>query len=771
MLDLVFPDITKPPANSNIELLELLEEEKYRKNTNRLYRYYPDDGPLRRELYTKHVEFFAAGATHRERLMLAANRVGKCISGDTEIESPYGRQRKIKDINDRHWVMAWNGKESVATLADKPFIKSREMVYRVWLSNGQYVDIAMEHRFLTKFGWFFLSDLARYVPCLPGTTEDISPLTSWQDVRHYYQTIPDCRDDYFRYCHLYDELFPGRKENGPIFFPLQIDAQIHSPVLSHSDGLDNKDKNTPLRVFVHLSNSYVFLQSGGQPVESEYLSGDTIFQQNHGLSREFEQRAIVGAVQLQLSGEVDFHQSIFSVALESPYGFDNFIVCYQPIGVQDIYDFNVPKYHNYIAKGVIHHNSEGVGGYELTLHLTGDYPEWWQGVRFNKPIKAWAAGDTAKTVRDIIQFKLLGPVGSFGTGLIPEKYLKSTASKQGIADAIEIIRVKSKFGGESMLTLKSYDQRREAFQGTEQDVVWFDEEPPLDIYVEGLMRTMTTGGRMICTFTPLQGISETVLYFLPGGNLQDIPQESTKYVVMATWDDAPHLNDQQKADLWSSIPDYQRDARTKGIPQLGSGAIYPIPESEILIDPFEIPIWYPRVYGLDVGWNRTAAVWGAIDRESDILYLYSEHYRGNAEPAIHAHAIHSRGDWIPGVIDPAARGRGQTDGNQLLQMYNDLGLYLMLADNSKESGIYNVWQRLSFGKLKVFKTLQNWLAEYRLYRRDDKGQIVKQNDHLMDATRYLVMTGLDCAVCSPPDEFVMEDRKSLIDGRNRITGY
>src|SRR5215467_13831811 len=85
----------------------------------------------------------------------------------------------------------------------------------------------------------------------------------------------------------------------------------------------------------------------------------------------------------------------------------------------------------------------------------------------------------------------------------------------------------------------------------------------------------------------------------------------SKFVVMAGWDDVPHLDEQTKQDLYASIPPYQRDARSKGIPQLGSGAIYPVPESEIVCKPFEIPRYWPRAYALDVGWNRTAAIWGA----------------------------------------------------------------------------------------------------------------------------------------------------------------
>lgn len=223
----------------------------------------------------------------------------------------------------------------------------------------------------------------------------------------------------------------------------------------------------------------------------------------------------------------------------------------------------------------------------------------------------------------------------------------------------------------------------------------------------------------------------------------------SKYLVTAIWDDAPHLTRRQKDELFASIPPHQRDARTNGVPQLGSGAIYPVPENDITCTPIELPAYWPRAYGLDVGWNRTAAVWAAIDRETQTTYLYGEYYRGQAEPSVHADAIRAHGDWVPGVIDPAARGRSQKDGSQLLQDYLDLGLMLTPADNTVESGIYAVWQRLSAGRLKVFRTLENWLAEYRIYRRDSDGRVVKSRDHLMDATRYLAQTGLDLAITEP----------------------
>jgi len=121
------------------------------------------------------------------------------------------------------------------------------------------------------------------------------------------------------------------------------------------------------------------------------------------------------------------------------------------------------------------------------------------------------------------------------------------------------------------------------------------------------------------------------------------------------------------------------------------------------------------------------------------VYAYSEHYRGQAEAPIHAKAIRLRGGWIPGVIDTAARGRSQTDGKSLWRLYEDEGLILNKANKAVEAGLLEVLDRLSTGRLKIFNTLQHTLGEARLYRRDEKGRIVKENDHLMDALRYAVM--------------------------------
>lgn len=220
----------------------------------------------------------------------------------------------------------------------------------------------------------------------------------------------------------------------------------------------------------------------------------------------------------------------------------------------------------------------------------------------------------------------------------------------------------------------------------------------------------------------------------------------SKYVDMIGWDDAPHLSPphiskEELDELEASMLPHQRTARRTGRPSLGAGAIYPVDEDSIFVDPFAIPDYFWRGYGFDVGWRMTAAALGAYDPDTDITYITAEYYRGEAEPLTHAHAIRSMMAWdYTGAIDPASRGRNQKDGTRLMAEYEDLGLELVKANNAVEAGIHHVLLEMQAGRLKVFRTCQYWRREFRLYRRDEKGKIVKENDHLMDSTRYLLFT-------------------------------
>lgn len=391
--------------------------------------------------------------------------------------------------------------------------------------------------------------------------------------------------------------------------------------------------------------------------------------------------------------------------------------------------------------------SLGLGGFETTLHLTGNYPDWWKGRRFDGPISAWAAGDTSQTTRDIVQMTLLGPPGQWGTGLIPQDdILRITRKGGGVPDAVESIQVRHRTNGVedgvSIVGLKSYDQGRRTFQGTFKHVVWLDEEPPWLVYEESLLRITDTsgstdGGLIFGTFTPLMGMSDVVMYFL--GGLDD-SEGKPDAVVQIGMHDVPHISEEEREAILSKLPPHQRKAREYGIPTLGSGAIYPVDEEEITFDAFEYPPHWVQGYGFDVGWNNTAAVFCNYDRDQDIVRVIGEYKAGEKLPAVHASAIKARGEWLPGVIDPASKGISATDGERLVTLYKGEGLKLELGERQqREAGLLECLNRFTTGRLLIARHCVKTLAELRIYRRDEKGKVVKTNDHLMDAMRYRVL--------------------------------
>lgn len=405
------------------------------------------------------------------------------------------------------------------------------------------------------------------------------------------------------------------------------------------------------------------------------------------------------------------------------------------------------------------------GAFEMSCHLTGVYPSWWVGRKFDHPVEAWAVGPDARTVRDTAQKELIGNPGEEGTGMIPAASLGKFWGLQGTNLAIDMIRVKHVSGGWSRLGFKNYKQTIDAFMGTSRHVIWLDEECPLEIYNECNIRTATTGGIMLVTFTPLKGMSPMVVNFCKKADFlvgtrpliamnpdeeemeqgydendanEAVGHTGMKAVVQASWADAPWLDEASKARLLADTPMHLRKARSEGIPTITEGSVFPIPIEDVVCEPFTIPDNWPRMYGLDVGWNRTACLWATLDPNSNILYIYDEHYQGQLTPEHHAYAIRSRGDWIRGTIDPASRGRGQTDGAKLLKLYTAHGLKLSPAKNERESGIQDIIQRLAVGKIKVFKTCMNFQKEYVMYQRKPNGEIQDENDHLMDAFRYII---------------------------------
>jgi phage terminase large subunit-like protein len=550
-IDALSPDELRTLATA----LSVLEKDRARQKWQNLF---PDEGPLRRELYPRHMEFFAAGAKYRERLFMAANR---CLTPWTFVETPDGAVpiAELLLSKDPH-VLSWDGGSQCVRPMRDGILKGLEPAFRLVLGTGRFFDCTRKHQVLTSEGWLSLDRLMSRVGGLrcwhkavdyqancvaDGHLDDPAPrpaLGSGQEqppsqggaqtlgrlifaqqdeVAHRFRRSHACRG--------HDRLstHDDPRQIVDLFAPFAA-ASSPTPVLSLSDHT--------------LALSRLALASG----LLERSAAQSLIDQFQAASHGGAEKGHGAAYTLELCDEsvadaprspehIDLHQiggrslhdgrrtAIFfpSHHLEL-IGGESIVACV-PLGLQPIVDAHVPGTNNYFAGGVIHHNcgKTVAGAYEVGCHLTGDYPHWWQGRRFDHPISAWVAGDTNETTRDIIQKQLLGEVdytsGSRefdGVGIIPIANHGKAVFKMNTNGLLDQIMIKHKSGRWSNLSFKSYEQGRKVFQGTAKQLVWLDEEPPMSVYNECLIRTATTDGIVMLTFTPLLGMSDVVRSYL-----------------------------------------------------------------------------------------------------------------------------------------------------------------------------------------------------------------------------------------------------------------
>ena len=378
------------------------------------------------------------------------------------------------------------------------------------------------------------------------------------------------------------------------------------------------------------------------------------------------------------------------------------------------------------------------GAMEMAYHLTGLYPSWWTGRRFDRPVLAWCAGNTGEATRDNPQRLLFGRVGDWGSGLMPAHLIRQKRPAMGIADLMDYVTIAHVSGGNSTLRLKHYSQGREKWQGPSVDVIWCDEEAPEDIYDEALARTIATRGMIYTTFTPLLGMSEIVRRFL----LDDSPDRAD---INMRLEDAEHIPAEERARVIASFPAHEREARANGVPTLGSGRVFPVAESEIVYDAFDYPKHWSRIGGIDFGWDHpTAAVLVYHDRDADILYVANAYRKREATPVLHAAALKPWGD-IPWSWPHDGLQHDKKSGTTLADAYRGHGMDLLPVQaqwddggNGVEAGLMEMLERMQTGRLKVARHLHDWIEEFRLYHRKN-GVIQKDNDDLLDATRYALM--------------------------------
>lgn len=392
---------------------------------------------------------------------------------------------------------------------------------------------------------------------------------------------------------------------------------------------------------------------------------------------------------------------------------------------------------------------------EVSYHLTGDYPPWWAGRRFEHPTLVWTGSPTNETSRDIVQTELIGGLGEkLGTGWVPRKRIEGTPKTRqaGVKDVVDSFSVRHKSGGLSLCTMKTYEQGWQKWQGTAPHVVWDDEEPDdYMIYSESQTRILSSHGILLVTFTPLRGVTDLVQHFQELAGVTG----SGVYLKGATWDDAPHLAQEDKDRLTAAYRPHEREARTKGEPMLGQGVVFPVSNESITCEPFKIPSHFARIKGCDFGIDHPAAgAEIAWDRDQDVIYVIDCYRKANQLPPYHAAWFNKTNCNIPVAWPHDGMNREKNGGKILADTYRDHRVAMlsksarypkMPGDASDKGGpqpvepiVEEILERMVTGRLKVFANLNEWFEEKRSYHRKD-GMIVARRDDILKATFYAVM--------------------------------
>lgn len=433
--------------------------------------------------------------------------------------------------------------------------------------------------------------------------------------------------------------------------------------------------------------------------------------------------------------------------------------------------------------------------YEVAMHLTGQYPDWWPGRRYDRPTAGWVVTPSSEKVKDPIQIALFGtadanPRGeNFGTGAIPLDTILDISTRQSnVKSVFEHCQVRHVSGGISTIGSKTFEQGREKVQGASLDFVWPDEEVPMDIYGELVARVQDRDGFIMPTFTPLLGMTNLVqLYF-------DNPDKNPRrtYVNMTlhdciggVWPDGTpwageewkgHYTKERVDQIVADYPARERKTRVLGIPMMGEGLVFPVDHDEYTISPIQIPRWWPRICGLDFGVDHpTAASWLAYDRDADTVYLYKTYRRVDPLHSTHAAAIKLQdpNGEIP-VAWPHDGLKRDGKGEPTADSYRRLGVNMMRESSryKEDTGgaqpvepvLNDILERMSTGRFKVFSTCKEWFDEVGTYHRKDN-KVVDVKDDTMSSVRVAMMSLRHARVPAPPRSVIQLPKRLGIGRR------
>lgn len=384
------------------------------------------------------------------------------------------------------------------------------------------------------------------------------------------------------------------------------------------------------------------------------------------------------------------------------------------------------------------------GAVECLWMLRGIHP-----YRKNRrDVFGWCVSLSQQVQRDVAQAKILH--------YLPKNWIADIVMLSGRRDSpsggvIDQIKIKNVFGGISTLGFKSCDQGREKFQGSSLDFVWFDEEPPRDIYEECVMRVMDRRGDIFGTMTPLKG--KTFIYSEIYLNVRKNPQIWHEFM---TWEDNPYLAKKEIELLESALDKSALDSRRFGRFSEGQGLVYPeFDESVHVIEPFDIPSDWQDIISIDPGLNNPlSAHWYCVDWDGNI-YVVAEHFAAGKDVEYHAQAIHaisSKLGWktdskgrVRALIDSAANQRTLASAKSVSELFSEKGI-LVNPNVNKDvfAGISRVKSFLKKdngeGNLYIFSNCVNMIEEFKGYFWAAGDTPVKRDDHCMDELRYYIMT-------------------------------
>ncbi len=383
------------------------------------------------------------------------------------------------------------------------------------------------------------------------------------------------------------------------------------------------------------------------------------------------------------------------------------------------------------------------GAVEAVYMARGIHP-----YRQNKDnVFGWIVSLSTQVQRDVAQAKVLRYLNPQWIEDITMLSGKKESAEYGVIDQI---RVKNVFGGISVIGFKSCDQGREKFQGSSLDFVWFDEEPPKDIYDECRMRVFDKKGDIFGTMTPLKGL--TFIYdeiYLNSKNSSEV------WCEFMEWADNPFLDEQALQELNDSLSGDQLESRRYGKFHEGTGLVYPeFDQNTHVIEPFNVPSEWQDIISIDPGFNNPlSAHWYAVDYDGNV-YVTAEHFEAGKDVAYHANRIKeisARIGWktdskgrVSAIIDSAANQKTLATNKSVTELFYDNGIICNPHVNKDMfSGIQRVkdYLRIKDGKPKlyIFKTCVNLIRELKSYWWGEGERPKKIDDHALDELRYYLM--------------------------------